>query len=60
MSQCFLCNQCNHIDCENFCVKKFKLDYLYNEALFSDFQRKYMSLYIDDNQTDLEQFNRLK
>lgn len=60
MSQCYLYKNCNHIDCNSFCVKKFKLDYLYDEAMFSDFQRTYMSLYIDDNQTDLEEFNRLK
>ena len=57
--QCYLYENCNHIDCNSFCVKKFKLDYLYDNALFSDFQRRYMTLYIDDNQTDLEQFNRL-
>lgn len=59
--QCFLYNRCNHIDCDSsFCLKKFKLDYLYEEALFSDFQKNYISLYIDEDKTDLEQFNRLK
>lgn len=60
MQECYLYENCNHIDCNSFCMKKFKLDYLYDNALFSDFQRKYMTLYLDDNGVDLEQFNKLK
>ena len=60
MQECYLYDHCNHIDCNGFCIKKFKLDYLYDNALFSDSQRKYMSLYIDNTGVDLEQFNRLK
>ena len=65
--ECFLSDKCKKFkngDCKLednlFCIKLFKLDYLYNEALMSDEQRKYVSLYIDADGTDREQFLQLK
>ena len=43
-----------------FCVKLFKLDYLYNESLLSDKQRTFTPLYIDADGTDREAFLKLK
>lgn len=60
MSNCFLYNQCNHIDCNKFCLRKFKVDYLYNEALLSETQRVHQILLIDSDGTDTQQFQHLK
>lgn len=60
MSKCFLYNNCNHIDCNQFCMKKYKLDYLYDQSLLSDYQKIYKKLIIDKDGTDLEEFTRLK
>lgn len=63
--QCFLKEQCKKFqrgDCpqNDFCIKLFKLDALYNLGLFSDFQRCYLPLHIDRDGTDKEEFNTLK
>lgn len=41
---CWLINECNHIDCDSFCMRKYKLDYLYNQANISMQQRKHITL----------------
>lgn len=57
---CWLYDKCNHKDCEKpFCLRKYKLDYLYNEALLSDSQKKHLILTIDQDGTDYEAFKRL-
>lgn len=45
---------------EQFCIKLFKLDYLYNESLLSIQQRKYLTLRIDADGTDRDEFIKLK
>ena len=45
---------------DSFCIKVFKLNYLYDEALMSDKQRHFTPLRIDANGTDREQFLMLK
>lgn len=45
---------------DKFCIKLFKLDYLYNEALLSEKQRKHLELHIDADGTDRDVFLRLK
>lgn len=59
---CWLVNSCNHIDCDKFCVRRFKLNYLYDQALLSSFQRTHMELRLDEDETisDLEAFQFLK
>lgn len=47
-------------DDNDFCIKLFKIDALYNLSLISDQQRKYVSLRIDANGTDREEFVQLK
>lgn len=43
-----------------FCIKLFKLDYLYNESLLTSSQREYVALRIDADGTDREEFIKLK
>ena len=45
---------------DTFCVKLFKLNYLFDESLLSDKQRTYTPLHIDSDGTDREQFLKLK
>lgn len=59
--ECYYGYKCNKKDCEKaFCLRKYKLDALYNEALLTDEQKKYIVLKIDADGTDLEAFKRLK
>ena len=36
---CWLYNDCSHVNCDKPCIKRIKLDYLYNEGLISQKQR---------------------
>lgn len=51
--------QCN-LDDNQFCIKLFKLDYLYNESLLTPNQREYVALRIDADGTDRDEFVYLK
>lgn len=66
---CYLKDQCNKFKRDNsccadnnstFCIKLFKLDYLYNEALLTAQQRKHVDLYIDADNSDRDAFIELK
>lgn len=57
---CWLKDECNQKDCGSFCMRLFKLDYLYKEALISSSQRKHVPLRIDADGTDEDAFSRLK
>lgn len=57
---CWLKDECNQKDCDSFCMRLFKLDYLYKEALISPSQRKHVPLRIDADGTDEDAFSRLK
>ena len=50
-------NKCNP---NEFCIKKFKLDYLYSAGLFSETQKKYSNIYIDSDGTDKDKFITLR
>lgn len=57
---CLYESGCNKKDCgSQFCLRKYKLDCLYNEALISESQRKHISLRVDGDGTDLAEFKRL-
>lgn len=56
---CWLHNECNHIDCDKFCLRRFKLDYLYNEAMLSNKQRARIPLRYDNDCSDKESFEYL-
>ncbi len=52
-------DKCNISD-DIFCIKLFKLNYLYDESQLSLKQRMYTKLYTDADGTDREQFFKLK
>lgn len=63
---CYLRDICNknltdRCEMENhFCQKLFRLNYLFDNALLSDKQRLYQSLYLDADMKDKEAFKLLK
>lgn len=59
-ARCWLVDQCNHKDCDTFCLRRFKLDYLYNQALVSDEQRQRVDLMLDGDLADKAAFDFLK
>ena len=56
---CWLFDVCNHIDCKGFCLRRFKLDCLYNEALVSMKQRTRVPLRLDADKLDKDNFDYL-
>lgn len=56
---CWLYDRCSHIDCDGFCLRRFKLSRLYDEAMVSDKQRKRIDLYVDRDLSDLDNFKYL-
>ena len=66
-NDCFLFDSCKKykngnckLEDNQFCIKLFKLDYLYTESLLTPAQREYVALRIDADGTDREEFIRLK
>ncbi len=60
MSTCYLREVCNGKDCQaDFCLRKYKMDSLYSAALMTDSQKKHITLKVDEDGTDLEQFKQL-
>ena len=59
MSTCYLYDNCNHKDCDRFCLRKYKMDSLYSAALMTESQKKRIALNVDADGTDLEQFRQL-
>lgn len=64
---CFLYDSCKkyklgkcNLEDDQFCIKLFKLDYLYRESLLTKAQREYVALRIDADGTDREEFIQLK
>ncbi len=57
-NNCWLVNECNQRDCNTFCMRKYKLDYLYKEANISESQRKRIALSVDEypETSDLDAF----
>lgn len=59
MQKCYMYDFCNHKDCESFCLRKYKMDSLYSAALMSESQKQHITLRVDEDGTDLEQFKQL-
>ena len=57
---CWIKHLCKKEECGDFCIKLFKLDTLFNEALVSTIQRQHVELRLDADGTDREEFKRLK
>ena len=61
VQNCWLSGRCNGIDCDkDFCVKKFKLEYLFDQALLTEKHKKDLALRVDADKGDLEAFKYLK
>lgn len=56
---CIYQQSCNHIDCNRFCMKKYKTDYYFDQALISPNRRINFPLRVDAGGSDLEAFNYL-
>lgn len=59
IKDCWMKDRCK-AQCENFCPKLFKLDYLYNQSLCSMTQRKHINLRVDADGSDREAFIQLQ
>lgn len=60
MEKCWFYSSCNHKDCENtFCIKKYKLDFLYTNSLLTTSQREKTRLYVEQNGTDYTEYVKL-
>lgn len=61
LNDCWLKDQCKRLHCndENGCMILYKLNYLYNEAGIPLKLRKNMTLLIDSDGTDRDEFIRL-
>ena len=60
LKDCWMHDSCKNKCDNNFCIKLFKLDYLFNQALITPSQRKHINLRVDSDGTDLEVFKTLK
>ena len=56
---CWLLEECNHCDCDSFCMRRYKLNYLYDEALMTLKQRQRIQLRLDKDEADRESFTFL-
>ena len=60
MSECPYKIKCNGKDCQSdFCLRRFKLDYLFDYALIPESQRKHLTLVTDADGTDYKEFIQL-
>ena len=60
MQRCYMYENCNRKDCNSdFCLRKYKMDSLYSAALMTESQKKHITLRVDEDGTDLEQFKQL-
>lgn len=56
---CIYKDSCNHIDCNKFCMKKFKTEYYFESAYIPEGKRVRFPLRIDNDRSDAEAFSRL-
>lgn len=57
---CWLTQSCSRVDCGGFCLRRFKLNYLYDAAFVPPTKRKHIGLRPDADGTDEPIFSRLK
>ena len=57
---CWLVDSCDKSHCDTFCIKRFKLNYLYDLALIPVNKRRHIGLRPDADGTDEEIFSKLK
>lgn len=56
---CWMKSQCNKVDCDNFCMRLYRLDQLYDNALIPISKRYPITLGLDKNRIDENTFNCL-
>lgn len=57
---CLYTEKCNKKDCEkDFCLKRYKLNYLFNQSLLPEAKWKPFLLYLDSDKTDQAEFLHL-
>ena len=54
---CWLYNNCSHVDCDKPCIKRIKLDYLYSAGLITEKQR--IRFKFNPDKRDVDTFNYL-
>ena len=59
IKNCPFFDNCNHSDCDKFCIKFFKTSFYFDEGLIPDNKRVKYPLYIDKDCKDEEAFLRL-
>ena len=60
ITNCPYRTNCNGIDCDkDFCMKKYRLDLLYNNSLLTEDVKQVKKLFIDADGTDYNQFQQL-
>ena len=57
--KCWLKEHCNKIDCDRFCKKFYKVNFLYDMSLIPYNRRKHTNLYIDNDGSDEREFETL-
>lgn len=57
---CIFQSNCNHIDCDCDCLKKYKLTYLYDSSLMPIDRREKVTLVLDKDMSDKAAFTELK
>lgn len=57
--KCLFYNNCNHIDCNSFCMKRYKCEYYFNSGMIPETKRLKFKLHIDADGTDSQAFCRL-
>lgn len=58
-TKCWMKNRCNQEYCNSFCMKFFKMNYLYENSLIPYNNRKHISLFVDDDGSDEQVFSQL-
>jgi DNA replication protein DnaC len=56
---CPCLNSCNHIDCDRFCIKRYKVEYYFDQALIFGDKRLKFPLRIDNDGSDSSVFQEL-
>ena len=56
---CTLIDRCNHIDCDCFCLRRYKTERLYDNGILSEKQRRRTSLVLDADERDKDSFEYL-
>ena len=56
---CPFYEKCNHIDCDAFCSKRYKICYYLDSGFIPEARRQRTPLFLDDDNSDLEAFKKL-